>query len=277
MNILHRVLAFISLQLTLRFTACDLNNTNFTALNSSAVPVFNISMPYLELQTDKIPSTLSVPRTGDFINYSSPYSVGGMSKWNRTAIILSGQLRSANLTWFSGHIFQNINSRMFGKDDPPSTAATIVEFLFKPLALLHGVDVFMYVTARPETASTYSWDGDPFTFEPRVGDVTACNPFSNNEIFRNTGNRFFCLVEPELQLMTPFIKEFPCWKTYTYGKSEKLKEQVLQQLYGLYRANMASKQYALMTGVGYQYKVRLRPDTAVKSSALSIYIFHTII
>ena len=28
--------------------------------------------------------------------------------------------------------------RMFGKDDPPSTAATIVEFLFKPLAL-HGL------------------------------------------------------------------------------------------------------------------------------------------
>jgi hypothetical protein len=153
---------------------------------------------------------------------------------------------------------------MFGKDDPPSTAATIVEFLFKPLALAHGVDVFMYVTARPDTVTSYSWDGDPFTFEPRVGDDTACNPFSHNEIFRNTGNRFFCLVEPELQLMTPFIKNFTCWKTYTYGKSEKLKEQVLQQLNGLYRANMASKQYALMTGVSYQYKVRLRPDTAVK-------------
>ena len=27
---------------------------------------------------------------------------------------------------------------MFGKDDPPSTAATIVEFLFKPLAI-HGL------------------------------------------------------------------------------------------------------------------------------------------
>lgn len=53
-------------------------------------------------------------------------------------ICLIGQLRSANLTWTSGKIYQNINSRMFGKDDPPTTAATIVEFLFKPLAL-HGL------------------------------------------------------------------------------------------------------------------------------------------
>ena len=40
---------------------------------------------------------------------------------------------------------------MFGNEDPPSTAATIIEFLFKPLALSHGLDVFMYVSARPET------------------------------------------------------------------------------------------------------------------------------
>ena len=44
------------------------------------------------------------------------------TKGNRTAVLLSGQLRSANLSWSSGKIFQNTHSRLFGKDDPPTVA-----------------------------------------------------------------------------------------------------------------------------------------------------------
>ena len=153
---------------------------------------------------------------------------------------------------------------MFGKDDPQTTALTIIEYLFKPLAQHGGVDVFMYQTARPETLRSYSWDGDPFTFEPRVGDPTVCKVFADSEVFgKETGNHFFCLVEPEIKLMTPFIKNFTAWHTYTYGKSEKLKEQVLAQLYGIYQGNLASKQYAIEQNINYKYKVRLRPDTAI--------------
>jgi hypothetical protein len=37
----------------------------------------------------------------------------------------------------------------------------------------------------------------------------------------------------------------------------------LVQLYGLYRANMAAKQYALMNEFSYKYKIRLRPDCGI--------------
>jgi hypothetical protein len=42
-----------------------------------------------------------------------------------------------------------------------------------------------------------------------------------------------------------------------------MKEQVLAQLYGIYRANMGCKQYAQLHQFEYKYKIRLRPDTAV--------------
>ena len=194
----------------------------------------------------------------------SPRYTNDKNDHNRTAVILSGQLRSANLTWTSGKIMQNINSRMFGKDDPQTTALTIIEFLFKPLAQHGGLDVFMYQTARPETLQSYDWDGDPYTFEPRVGDPTVCKVFADEQIFgKGTGNHFFCMVEPERKLMTPFIKNFTSWHTYTYGKSEKLKEQVLAQLHGIYQGNLAAKQYAIEQNINYKYKVRLRPDTAI--------------
>ena len=67
-----------------------------------------------------------------------------------------------------------------------------------------------------------------FLFLQFLGDPTVCGPFSNSEIFKDSGNHFFCLVEPELQLMTPFIKNFSIWQTYTYGKSEKMKEQAIK-------------------------------------------------
>jgi hypothetical protein len=68
----------------------------------------------------------------------------------RTAVILSGQLRTANLTIVSGAIRDNAHKKMFGSGDPATSALTILEHLIKPLAEHGGVDVFMYIEAHPE-------------------------------------------------------------------------------------------------------------------------------
>ena len=189
----------------------------------------------------------------------NPLYPHGHDKTDRVAICLTGQLRSANISWFSGHLTQNAALRLFGKDDPPTTAKTIIEWLFKPLAKNHGIDVFMYLTAHPEYDNS-RWNGKPETYEPSVGDTRACEVFSNNEVFKGTGNRFFCLVEPELQLMDYFTEKLPQWKNY--GKPLNHNEQALAQLYALFRANLAAKEYALSAKVHYSHKIRLRPDTA---------------
>lgn len=193
-------------------------------------------------------------------NDSFPF---GYNTTGRIAIILTGQLRSANRSFTSGTLLVNSHLRNFGPQDPPSTAATIVEWLFKPLARKHPVDVFMYLTAHPETNNS-NWNGSPETYEPQAGDTRGCEIFSNNEVFKKTGNNFFCLVEPEVQLMNNWIWDFPYWKQYytAVGPPPQMKEQALQQLYAMYKANLACKQFALATGVSYAYKIRLRPDIA---------------
>jgi len=180
---------------------------------------------------------------------------------NRTAVLLSGQLRSANLTWAGGQIHRNRESVMFGGNDPPTPAACIIEWLFKPLSV-GGFDVFMYMTANHE-AKASDWNGQALYFEPWPGGVTPCEVFSKASMFHDgSGNRFFCLVEPEVQLMTPWIRNFSMWSKRPGGyNSELYNEQALQQYYGHYRANMASKEYSVSHNVHYKYKIRLRPDT----------------
>lgn len=149
-----------------------------------------------------------------------------------------------------------------GGDDPPTPIETQLEFFMRPMAIYGGIDVFMYVTAKPELKE-HSWDGDPDTYEPKVNDTFVCSPYINHPIFQNhTGNRFFCLVENEVELSTPFTHAFNIWKNYTYGWAPHLREQVFQQLYGMYRANLAAKEYAKANFVDYVYKARLRPDNA---------------
>jgi hypothetical protein len=199
-----------------------------------------------------------------FSNSSNPKKVNG----TRIAICVSGQLRSGNLTWTSGHIHQNAGARMFGDGDPATPVKTIIENMFKPLINLNhtieGVDVFMYITAHPGQPNSTFWDGDPFNFEPSPGDTTVCNPFSNDPFFHGTGNKIFCLVEEEKQLITPILENnLYIWKSYTYRFTRGAKEQVLQQYYGMYRANLMAKQYALYTNTVYSHKIRVRPDTAV--------------
>ena len=53
---------------------------------------------------------------------------------NRTAVILTGQLRSANLSWYSNKLMYDKHLSWYGKQDPETTAGTIIEWLFKPLA-----------------------------------------------------------------------------------------------------------------------------------------------
>jgi hypothetical protein len=149
-----------------------------------------------------------------------------------------------------------------GGDDPLTPIETVLEWFMRPMAIYGGIDVFMYVTAKPEMKHR-KWNGDPDTYEPVANDTLVCTPYTKHPIFQNyTGNRFFCLVEDEIELSTPFTHAFNIWKNYTYGSLPSLREQVLQQLYGMYRANLAAKEYAKANFIDYTYKARLRPDSA---------------
>lgn len=183
----------------------------------------------------------------------------------RIAIIISGQLRSGNLTWKSGYIRNNEARRMFGDDDPQSPILTQLEWIFKPLSKTHYIDAFFYIQAHPDTKLS-DWDGQPESFQPIIGNTIACEPYIMHDLFSNksSGNQFFCLVEEEIQLMTTFLSQNPMWESYTYTSlGPHMQEQVLQQYYGMYRGNLAAKQYALANNVSYEYKLRLRPDIAI--------------
>jgi hypothetical protein len=181
----------------------------------------------------------------------------------RTAAIVSGQLRSGIMTWRHPLIRQNQAALMFGPNDPTTPVETIIQWLFEIIISQGGgLDVFYYVQAHPDHNNS-EWDGNPATFAPTVGDTRVCEPFLNHNLFNNTGNRFFCLVEPELQLLNSMTNANPAWETYGYGEMIFAREQLLQQLYGTYRANMAAKQFSVATGVVYRYKLRVRPDVAL--------------
>lgn len=67
--------------------------------------------------------------------------------------------------------------------------------------------------------------------------------------------------------MNPFIEKYDFWSEHILLRQSydrwTATEILLQQLYGLYRANTAAKEYALSNNIKYTYKVRLRPDTAI--------------
>ena len=190
-------------------------------------------------------------------------SLNDCNQSRRTAIIISGQLRSGNLTWRHKTTRRTQSLTMFGDEDPPTPIETIIEWLFKiVISQGGGLDVFYYVQAHPDHNNS-DWDGDPANYSAEVGDLRVCEPFKNHGLFSDTGNRLFCLVEPEIQLLTPVINSYPLWNTYGYGAKIPAREQLLQQLYGMYRSNLASKQHAIATGVNYKYKMRVRPDIAL--------------
>ena len=198
----------------------------------------------------------------------------------RVAIIISGQFRSANLSWTSGYI-QNFGAlRMFGATDPPTPALTMVEFLFKSLVDQDfHIDVFMYVSANSKKRIE-DWNGNPLQYDPTLADTLACQVFSNNRFFsKNSSNNFFCLVEPERNLLNPWIREFAMYNRSSLGVygSDAMKEQALQQYYGMYRGNRGAKQFSIMNNFEYKYKIRMRPDSALTRPfpALDTFNFHS--
>ena len=199
-----------------------------------------------------------------FVSFiASLASSNNVRESRRTAIVMSGELRSGNLTWRHQMIRRNQALAMFGDEDPPTPIETIIEWLFKIIISQGGgLDVFYYVQAHPGRNNS-GWNGDPANYAAEIGDLRVCEPFKKHGLFNDTGNRLFCLVEPEIQLLTPMVNSNPSWNTYGYGKIIPAREQLLQQLYGMYRSNLASKQYGIATGISYKYKMRARPDIAL--------------
>jgi hypothetical protein len=75
---------------------------------------------------------------GSYTNLTAP-----LYPDNRTAILVSGQLRTGNLTWNQVKYFKE--RRWFGVDDPDTPIQTVVEWLIVPYALYGGVDMFIYI------------------------------------------------------------------------------------------------------------------------------------
>ena len=189
----------------------------------------------------------------------------------RTAVIMSGQLRSGNMTWKHPLLRQKSGAQMFTSSDPPTPIETIMQWLFQVIvAQGGGMDVFYYVQAHPEVNNS-GWDGLPNHYQPSVSDFHVCNLFLNHSLFTNSsGNHFFCLIEPEIRLLTPWMDANPAWFTYNYAHlGVHAREQFVQQLYGMYRANLGAKQYALAHAISYKYKLRVRPDVALTKPFLT--------
>lgn len=177
---------------------------------------------------------------------------------DRTAVIISGHLRSGNFSLDSNDF--EYSDEDTWKINPLGVNVTVIhtvqEFLLKPLALHGGVDLFIYFMTK---RTKHKWDGDPRKFEHYVGDIEACKVYANHPIFhRSTGNKVFCQTAYEHERKDYFVRQYPLWQ---HG-NEKYdgSEAYLNQLYGHYMGNMASKEYSKLSGVQYKYKVRLRPD-----------------
>jgi len=64
---------------------------------------------------------------------------------NRTAVLLTGQLRSGNLSWSSAAVKRDFAAKMFGIDDPPTPIDTIFTYFLEPWAIYSKLDLFVYV------------------------------------------------------------------------------------------------------------------------------------
>jgi hypothetical protein len=156
---------------------------------------------------------------------------------------------------------------LFGPEDPETPIASILELVLKPLAQYGGIDLFIFTQIHPyndtETPPSRYWNGDVATYEESYAEYTTCQLYRSHAIFHpSTGNKVFCKCEYEKALSNAFIEKFSFWESYYYASIVESKEMLLQQLYGIYRANLACKQYAMANNIRYVYKMRLRPDLA---------------
>ena len=172
---------------------------------------------------------------------------------NRTAVCITGQVRSTNLPWEGDFIWFGPHVRHFRhRDGTPGD--TIIENVFSVLAL-DGFDVFMNVATT----------GEGTVLQPIVGDKSVCSSLHDKTIFSTNGtnpNNFFCQVDKSFSHLNNFVKSYPNWRKYVYKDNEAEHEFFLQQLYDIYRCNEGIRQYSASTGVQYKYKMRLRPDSA---------------
>lgn len=115
--------------------------------------ILNLVVPFYSIFHTSIPNPFPPPK----------YPEG-----NRTAVILSGQLRVGNVSILSpnvvGYLKTNIR-KFFGSDDPPTPIATHLEHFIQILARHGGVDLFIYFEAAHRDGSIDNWNGDPETYE----------------------------------------------------------------------------------------------------------------
>jgi len=85
---------------------------------------------------------------------------------NRTAIIISGQLRVGNYSLTGPHVTGSKRSlqKFFGGDDPPTAIQTHLEHLIRLFAEYGGVDVFLYIPTTRGAQRQMNWTGDPLTY-----------------------------------------------------------------------------------------------------------------
>jgi hypothetical protein len=181
----------------------------------------------------------------------------------RTAIIITGQLRAGNIPWSSPLLKRDYGSKMFGPSDPPTPIETIFTFLIEPLAEYGGVDLFIY-SQVPRDESKAPTADDYASINKEL-----CDLYFHHQIFQSkSGNKVICLAEHDQPQVNNLISSFPAWSSFMNTNEvsgDKLIriERYLRQLYGQYRCNLACKQYEISMNLTYKYKVRLRPDVAL--------------
>lgn len=178
---------------------------------------------------------------------------------NRTAVIISGQLRTGNSTCADGILMPSHQPCItyFSMDIKSSDGfayntpiGTQLLYLILPLSRQGGVDVFLFA----QTTSTFQETADEI-----------CNLYSRHSVFNSSsGNNIFCFQDTEEEELPPFVESSSTdiWYTYQFGYRVPKMKTLIRQLYGLYRGNEYSKQHSIHREKEYTFKVRLRPDTA---------------
>jgi hypothetical protein len=215
------------------------------------------------------------------VSFSQPKHPSG----HRTAVILTGQLRSGNISISSKDIRRYHNGPSWMPMDPHrhswpiandnrTPIMTELDNLIAPLALFGGVDLFVYLLVDRKVNST-SWNGDLNTYEPYFGDTRPCELYHRHPIFHNnTGNKVICMHEYEKQIYhkNPLWENNEGWRVFS--EYPLAQERFLVQEYNKYVCNRMVKLYSNTYGVKYRYKVRLRFDLGVIEAIPSLDQFN---
>ena len=173
---------------------------------------------------------------------------------NRTAICMSGQLRSHNISFHSGKIHIEKNYAHL-ENSSQTVASTIINEVFSVLDHT-GFDVFMYLEAPMNSTLV-----GPLKTEPdSPDDYSGCTTLSSSKYFdEHHNNKFFCRVSEELSLANLWLSKLPSLGSYAMPGYQS---GLLTQLYGMKQCNEAIMQYETQMGYKFKFKMRLRPDIA---------------